>query len=286
MSEEELPLQLPPRPALPRRRPWGLIAGATVGLVVALIAAALVISNSDSAPKTTVTAAATTTTAAAVVGVATTAPPQPATPQPRRARTPAAAATTTTTMPEPTPAPMSSELLVKLEALPVHEEHAEGYNSTLFGYWKDADDDGCNTAEQVLIDEATGPVTRNARCRVMSGQWLSPYDNVAVSDPDNVAVDHVVALREAWESGAWHWTDSQRSAYMNDLTRTYALVAVSKEINTAKGDQDPADWLPPRGIHLRLPGSAGSTSKPCGGSRSTPANAKPSRCAPSGASSN
>ena len=50
-------------------------------------------------------------------------------------------------------------------------------------------------------------------------------------------------LAGAWDSGAWAWTTAQRQAYANDTTRPQ-LVAVSASSNRAKGDDDPAEWLP------------------------------------------
>ena len=45
-------------------------------------------------------------------------------------------------------------------------------------------------------------------------------------------------------SGASSWTTAQRQAFANDLTRPQ-LIAVTDNVNQAKGDQDPAKWLPP-----------------------------------------
>jgi len=56
--------------------------------------------------------------------------------------------------------------------------------------------------------------------------------------------DHVVPLKEAWISGARSWTAAQREAFANDLTRPQ-LVAVTDNLNQAKGDKDVAKWVPP-----------------------------------------
>ena len=54
----------------------------------------------------------------------------------------------------------------------------------------------------------------------------------------------MVPLKEAWISGARAWTADLRQQFANDLTRPQ-LVAVTDNLNQAKGDQDPATWLPP-----------------------------------------
>ena len=63
--------------------------------------------------------------------------------------------------------------------------------------------------------------------------------------PSDLDIDHLVPLAEAWDSGARNWTAAQRQAYANDLGDARALVAVTDNVNQAKGDQDPAEWMPP-----------------------------------------
>lgn len=91
------------------------------------------------------------------------------------------------------------------------------------------------------------------RCTVLAGQWVGPYDGVTTSDPAAVDVDHVVSLKEAWDSGAWSWSASQLSAFANDLSDARTLRAVTTSSNLAKGDKDPSNWLP-----SRLPSAATS----------------------------
>ncbi|WP_432278394.1 HNH endonuclease family protein [Nocardia carnea] len=55
---------------------------------------------------------------------------------------------------------------------------------------------------------------------------------------------HVVALAEAWRSGASEWSAERREEFANDLTNPQ-LIAVTASSNRSKGDQDPADWMPP-----------------------------------------
>src|SRR5262249_43515929 len=81
-------------------------------------------------------------------------------------------------------------------------------------------------------------------CHPASGTWVSPYDAETWTDPSDIDIDHMVPLKEAWESGAWDWTTAQREAFANDLDGPQ-LWAVTDNLNQSKGDQDPATFQPP-----------------------------------------
>ena len=56
----------------------------------------------------------------------------------------------------------------------------------------------------------------------------------------------MVALSEAWGSGALRWNADTRNRFANDLGYRGSLRAVSASSNLSKSDSDPATWLPPR----------------------------------------
>ncbi|KAJ3501141.1 hypothetical protein NLJ89_g9477 [Agrocybe chaxingu] len=91
--------------------------------------------------------------------------------------------------------------------------------------------------------DGTNVVTAT-NCAATSGNWVSPYDNRATTLASDLDIDHLVPLREAWVSGARTWTNAQREAFANDLTRPQ-LIAVTDTLNQSKGDKDPAEWMPP-----------------------------------------
>lgn len=124
-------------------------------------------------------------------------------------------------------------------------ETTAGYSRTLFKHWIDEDGDGCDTREEVLIQESTVAVTQGSGCTVIGGQWDSWYDGKSWTSPSDVDIDHLVPLSEAWKSGAYSWTADQRMAYANDLDLDVALEAVTDSVNQSKGDRDPAQWMPP-----------------------------------------
>ncbi|MDZ8275662.1 S-layer homology domain-containing protein [Microbacterium aquimaris] len=125
------------------------------------------------------------------------------------------------------------------------ENTTREYNRDMFPHWIDADNDGCDTRDEVLIEESTTTVTVGSGCAISNGTWLSAYDNQTWTATSDVDIDHMVPLAEAWRSGAWRWNEEQRTAFANDLDVEYALLAVTDNVNQSKGDRDPASWMPP-----------------------------------------
>lgn len=133
------------------------------------------------------------------------------------------------------------------EAVVVVPEGSDAaYHRDLFASWLDADGDGCDTRAEVLIAESRTPAQIDPfGCAVVAGDWVSAYDGYATTDPAELEIDHVVALAEAWRSGAATWDQGRREAFANDLDEPDALVAVTAASNRSKGDRDPASWQPP-----------------------------------------
>lgn len=130
-----------------------------------------------------------------------------------------------------------------LATLTVTAEDRTGYDRDLFPHWSTVSG-ACNTRETVLKRDGSNVVT-DASCAATSGSWYSPYDGATWTAASDVDIDHLVPLAEAWDSGADAWTTSRRQAFANDLTRPQ-LIAVTDNVNQAKGDQDPATWMPSR----------------------------------------
>ncbi|WP_370524192.1 DUF1524 domain-containing protein [Cellulomonas sp. APG4] len=126
-----------------------------------------------------------------------------------------------------------------------------GYERDLFGEgWVDVDRNGCDTRNDVLgrdlTDVTTKPGTRG--CVVLTGILLDPYSGATLAfvrgaaTSSDVQVDHVVALADAWQKGAWQWDGPTRVAFANDPLN---LLAVDGALNQQKGAGDAATWLPP-----------------------------------------
>lgn len=140
----------------------------------------------------------------------------------------------------------------QLAALPVKgRAPMTGYdNRAPFGpAWSDTDHNGCDQRNDVLRRDLTGialkPNTRG--CVVLSGLLVDPYTAKTIRfvrgpHSADVQIDHVVALGDAWQTGAQQLTAAQRLALANDPLN---LLAVDGPTNQRKGDADAASWLPP-----------------------------------------
>jgi hypothetical protein len=125
------------------------------------------------------------------------------------------------------------EDLALLDALVVAPETDAGsYDRSAFPHWDDADRDGCDTRCEVLTAQ-----------RLADGAWFSEWDGATEVDSSLVHVDHVVALAEAWRSGAHAWSAAERDEFADDRANLLAVTAAS---NLRKGDKDAAGWFPSR----------------------------------------
>ena len=95
-----------------------------------------------------------------------------------------------------------------------------------------------------MIAEAIVKPKVGAGCYLTGGKWKSSYDGKVFTNPTGLDIDHMVPLAEAWRSGAWAWTASQRMEFANDLEDSRSLLAVTASLNRSKGDRDVAGWLP------------------------------------------
>lgn len=125
-----------------------------------------------------------------------------------------------------------------------------GYKRAKFGRaWADVDRNGCDTRNDILgrdlKDKRLKPGTRG--CKVMAGTLSDPYTRKTISfrqgrrTSSAVQIDHVVALSNAWQTGAQQLTEAQRTQMAND---PYNLLAVDGPSNQQKSDGDAATWLP------------------------------------------
>lgn len=158
--------------------------------------------------------------------------------------------TTSTTKPPKGSAGLPTALSV-LASIPQAKEHGSGYNRSQYKHWSDLDGNGCSTREDVLIAESRTNAQVDAYgCKVIAGDWYSPYDNKSYSYPADVDIDHVVALKEAHDSGAWAWSAGKREQYANDLSDGRHLIAVKDSENQSKSDKDPSNWIPKNKAYL------------------------------------
>ncbi|WP_372698333.1 HNH endonuclease family protein [Arthrobacter sp. JSM 101049] len=135
-----------------------------------------------------------------------------------------------------------------LNALPVKgKATATGYNrNAKFGNgFKDFNRNKCDERQDTLKrDMSRVKYKDRKRCQVASGRLDDAYTGRAVNwkvKAGSVDIDHVVALKNAWISGAQRLSQSQRQALANDPLN---LMASSASANRSKGDRNAAEWLP------------------------------------------
>ena len=126
-----------------------------------------------------------------------------------------------------------------------------GYTRAQFGQpWADVDRNGCDTRNDILARDLTNltfkPKTRD--CVVLTGTLIDPYSGKQIdfvkgnTTSTEVQIDHVVALGNAWVTGAFKLTSEKRLELANDPMN---LLAVQGRLNSQKQDGDAATWLPP-----------------------------------------
>jgi Protein of unknown function (DUF1524)/Excalibur calcium-binding domain len=130
-----------------------------------------------------------------------------------------------------------------------------GYARSQFGdAWTDDNDapfghNGCDTRNDILRRDLHQTVIKAGSngCVALSGRLDDPYTAMAIgfvrgsATSSRVQIDHVVALGDAWQSGAQQATAQQRQNLANDPLN---LLAVDGPANQQKGAANAASWLP------------------------------------------
>ena len=142
----------------------------------------------------------------------------------------------------------TSDALTALNKLEVKGRAPKtGYTRSQFPHWSDPDRNGCDARNDILKRDLTDITYKEGTrdCKVIAGQLLDPFSGkVIIFSPTKVVIDidHVVALSNAWQTGAAYFDKSVRTQIANDPLN---LLAVDSKLNRQKGDGDAATWLPP-----------------------------------------
>lgn len=187
------------------------------------------------APSTTLTGSANSRSA----------PRLAAKPQPTPAQKSTPSTTTTPAAAQPDTALAASATLTVKGRAPM-----TGYSRDQFGQaWADIDRNGCDQRNDVLRRDLTALTIKadTYGCAVLTGVLHDPYTGATISFTRGettsaaVQIDHIVALGNAWVTGAAQWSPAARQQFANDPLE---LLAVSGPANEQKGDGDTATWLP------------------------------------------
>ncbi|WP_067813215.1 HNH endonuclease family protein [Nocardia inohanensis] len=167
--------------------------------------------------------------------------------EPRRTEQPPAAD------PTGTPLPDTERARADLDRLTVAwNRNWESYDRNAFGPgWSGRGGEpelanGCTAREDVMKRDLTEVrLAESNSCLVLSGTLLDPYSGERLPynrfKASDIEIDHVVALGDAWRSGASGWSAGQRESFANDLGN---LLAVQKQANQDKGSKTPDQWRP------------------------------------------
>ena len=122
-----------------------------------------------------------------------------------------------------------------------------GYARSEFPHWSDPDRNGCDARNDTLKRDLTNITYKvgTRECKVNAGQLLDPFTGKVINFSTTKVVidnDHVVALSNAWQTGAAYFDKNKRTQIANDPLN---LLAVDSKLNRQKGDGDAATWLPP-----------------------------------------
>jgi hypothetical protein len=144
--------------------------------------------------------------------------------------------------------PWLESAIKQLKSLPVHKWDRTKYERSAFGSgWRRVR--GCTIRNAVLKRDLTavdlGPGSK-CRAQVKSGILPDPYTGQTIhyswKEPTAVPIDHIVALKNAWLTGADRWTRARRRDFYNDTTE---LLAVDPRQNRNKSDHDAFEWVVP-----------------------------------------
>ena len=126
-----------------------------------------------------------------------------------------------------------------------------GYARAQFGSpWTDVNRNGCDTRNDILKRDLTNIVFKAGTrdCVVVTGDLIDPYSGTLINFVKGngtstlVQIDHLVALGNAWVTGAFKLDIKARTELANDPLN---LLAVQGRLNSQKQDGDAATWLPP-----------------------------------------
>jgi hypothetical protein len=85
---------------------------------------------------------------------------------------------------------------------------------------------------------------KNEACYITGGTWIDPFTGEEFYNPEDLDIDHVIALGYANSGGGSEWDGDRKQDFANNLNYSKHLLAVSASANRSKSDKGPADWMP------------------------------------------
>lgn len=119
------------------------------------------------------------------------------------------------------------------------------YDRDEWSHWDDTDNNGCNSRDDALIQQADGKLIYRgtSKCDVIAGTWYLPYSGKTYTGPSRkIDADHIIPLSFAHKNGGAMWSKKKKQMFANDLEN---ILIVSARLNRQKSDSGPAEWMPP-----------------------------------------
>ena len=147
---------------------------------------------------------------------------------------------------EPTPTNSEFLAITILEKLAIKPHYTETkyVRTNFYSNWSTMG--GCDMRNIILKRDLID--TKLDGCIVLSGTLHDSYTGKTIDfvrgpgTSSAVQIDHIVALSNAWKTGAYLLDKEQRKAISQDPLN---LIAVDGPANQQKSDQDASEWLPP-----------------------------------------
>ena len=108
------------------------------------------------------------------------------------------------------------------------------------------DSDGMNFRHEILQEKSLilpSLTVKKYKKYTDRGLWRSPFENATITKSQKITIDHTVALKEAWISGACLWDEKKREDFFHS-DQFGQLSLLTKKMNIKKGSKAPSSWLP------------------------------------------
>lgn len=140
----------------------------------------------------------------------------------------------------------ASALLAKLETHDLETDEKYNRSEQFYSSWPSID--GCSLRQRIIKRDFTTTTLDSDNCTVIAGTYTEPYTgkeltfSVKTEISKGIQIDHIVALSNAWQTGAQNLSSDERYALATDSLN---LVAADADANQEKLDADASEWLPP-----------------------------------------
>lgn len=148
---------------------------------------------------------------------------------------------------------------VKLAAdeLPTNFNSEAPYNRGDWYHWENFERSCWTVREEVLYRDAVKDASltlldankirttnKEEACYISGGTWIDPFTGEEFRNPEDLDIDHVIALSYANSGGGSNWDVEKKRQYANSLEYSKHLLAVSASANRSKSDKGPSEWMP------------------------------------------